>query len=147
VGGLAKTVVVVAAIVAGATFAAAASSTDALHGRYRVTLRQRDLGGAAAVGLLAENDLGTWTLTIAGSRWTLRQSHGIYGDTIDQGTFAVAGERAAFTLTSGYGFRHHQFLGMTRWQAGKRTLRFSSLGPPQVDVIFVLSARPWLRLS
>jgi hypothetical protein len=124
-----------------------APAATSLQGTYRVTLAKRDLGAAGAVGLLADNDVGTWTLTIGHGRWEVRQNGGIYGNTLDKGTFTARGRTLAFTLASGYGYHHRQFLGSARWERRSDGLRFTAVGPPQVDVVYVLSVKPWRRIS
>jgi len=105
---------VVSAAIACATAAGSARATSALKGTYRVALAKQELAGAAAVGLLADNDVGTWRLTIGQGRWLLRQTGGIYGNTLDKGTFTARGRTLAFTFASGYGYHHRQFLGSAR---------------------------------
>ena len=144
--GLARLAVVLG-VVASAVQAGPAPATTSLQGTYRVTLAKGDLAGAAAVGLLADNDLGSWTLTIGHGRWTLRQSGGIYGNTLDKGTFTARGRTLAFILASGYGYHHRQFLGSARWDRSSAGLRFTPVGPPQVDVVYVLSVEAWRQLS
>jgi hypothetical protein len=144
--GSARRAVVLAAI-AYVAVAGSARATNALQGAYRVTLDRQELAGAAAVGLLADNDVGTWTLTIGHGRWTLRQSGGIYGNTLDKGTVVAHGRTLAFTLASGYGYQHRQFLGSARWKTFPGTVRFTAVGPPQVDVLYVLSVKLWRRIS
>jgi hypothetical protein len=133
--------------IASVVQAGSAPATTSLRGSYRVTLAKRDLAGAAAVGVLADNDLGTWTLTIGHGRWALRQTGGLYGNTVDKGTFAARGRTLALTLASGYGYHHRQFLGSARWDKSSAGLRFTPVGPPQVDVVYVLSVKPWRQLS
>jgi hypothetical protein len=145
--GRARLAVVLGVIASAVQAGSAALATTSLQGTYRVTLAKRELAGAAAVGLLADNDLGTWTLTIGNGRWTLRQSGGIYGNTLDKGTFAARGRTLAFTLASGYGYHHRQFLGSARWDKSSAGLRFTPVGPPQVDVVYVLSVKAWRQLS
>ena len=135
--GLARLAVVLG-VVASAVQAGPAPATTSLQGTYRVTLAKGDLAGAAAVGLLADNDLGSWTL---------RQSGGIYGNTLDKGTFTARGRTLAFILASGYGYHHRQFLGSARWDRSSAGLRFTPVGPPQVDVVYVLSVKAWRQLS
>ena len=144
--GPARRAVVLAAIAVVAVVGSARAANP-LSGIYRVTLDKEELAGAAAVGLLADNDIGTWTLTIGHGRWALRQSGGIYGNTLDKGTFTARGRTLAFILASGYGYHHRQFLGSARWDRSSAGLRFTPVGPPQVDVVYVLSVKAWRQLS
>jgi hypothetical protein len=132
-------------IAAGAVLAAPASSRSGIDGTYRVRIGAADLRAASAEGLIAADDVGTWTVTFEGGRWTLRQSHGAYGNSFDRGVVTLAGARAVFTLSSADGFPHHESLGILHWRATAGSLRFTHPGHATGDILFVLAARPWAR--
>src|SRR5204863_283504 len=73
----------VSAIALAAVGGAAAGAP--LDGTYRVTVSAADLIRAGSDANDAKWGVGTWTLTLAGRRWTLRQEHGLYGNAIDRG--------------------------------------------------------------
>jgi hypothetical protein len=135
--------VVVAAL---AALAAPAAPRSGIDGTYRVRLAAADLRSASAEGLTAADDVGTWTVTFGGGRWTLRQAHGAYGNSLDRGTVTLAGARAIFTLSSADGFPHHEYLGILHWRGTTGSLRFTHPGHATNDILFVLAARPWARI-
>jgi hypothetical protein len=137
------TAVVVAAV---AALAAPAALRSGIDGTYRVRVNAADLRAASAEGLFAADDAGTWTVTFGGGRWTLRQSHGAYGNSLDRGTVTLAGPRALFTLSSADGFPHHEYLGILHWRTTPGSLRFTRPGHATSDIFFVLAARPWARV-
>ena len=136
------------AVAALAALAAAALlGTGGPQGAYRATLSMAELRAAGASAREAGWDAGTWTLTLAGSRWTLRQSGGRYGDAVDRGTVAVSGARAAFTLRSADGFPHNEDVGTLTWRTAPDGLRFAAaVRSRNADVIRILSTRAWARI-
>jgi hypothetical protein len=132
--------------------AALAVATSALlagfppSGSYTVTLAARDLTEAGASAREADWTRGTWKLTLAGRRWTLRQTNGVYGNAVDRGVVATDGARAAFTLTSANGFPHTEFVGAVRWRASAAGLRFTpAVRPRNGDIVALLVAHRWRR--
>jgi hypothetical protein len=118
------------------------------QGTYRVTLDARDLVRAGASAREAGWARGTWTLTLAGHNWTLRQTRGVNGNTLDRGTIAVVAAGAAFTLRSADGFAHNEDVGTLRWTITAAGLRFVPVVRSRnQDVIQILSARVWRRVS
>jgi hypothetical protein len=133
-----------AALLLAGTIAAAAGPPA---GGYRVTLARADLLRAGDSAREAGWGAGTWTLTLAPGRWTLRQAQGANGNTVDRGTLAVTGGRAAFTLRSADGYAHNEDVGTLTWRSGARTLRFApAVRARNRDLLAVLSARSWRRL-
>ena len=89
--------------------------------------------------------VGTWTLTLAGRRWTLRQEHGLYGNAIDRGTIDAKG---GFTTALVDGYGHHEFLGVLRGRRTSTGVAFTRVASARnTDLAAVLSARPWRRLA
>ncbi len=134
------------AVAAVAALAAPAAVPTRIDGTFHVRIGATDLRAASAEGLLAADDVGTWTVTFAGGRWTLRQSHGAYGNSFDRGTVTLTGPRAVFTLSSADGFPHHEYLGILRWRATAGSFRFTHPGHATSDILFVLAARNWARV-
>jgi hypothetical protein len=125
--------------------AAVAAATP--QGTYRVTLGARDLVRVGASAREAGWARGTWTLTLAGRRWTLRQTNGVNGNTLDRGTIEVVAAGAAFTLRSADGFVHNEDVGTLRWTVSAAGLRFVPVVRSRnQDVIQILSARVWRRM-
>jgi hypothetical protein len=133
-------------VVVGAIVSSPAQPAGMLKGTYRVTLAARDLRAVGASSEDTAHDVGTWTLILAGGRWTLRQTHGLYGNGFVGGVFAVEGSRAAFTLTSADGYPHGEFVGTLRWRTRAGVLRFATVDRPLTDLLALLIARPWKQL-
>ena len=116
-----------------------------LDGTYRVTVAAADLLRAGSDANDASWGVGTWTLTLSGSSWTLRQTHGLYGNAHDQG---VVDARGAFTTSLVDGYAHHEFLGVLGARATSRGLVFTRISPARnTDIAAILSARPWRRVG
>jgi hypothetical protein len=112
-------------------------------GTFRVTLSQRDLAAAGASAREAGWNTGTWTLTFAGKRWTLRQIGGRYGNAVDSGTVA----RGKFIVRLVNGFVHNEDVGTLTWESTRLRLRFFSADQPRNrDIVQILTARSWARL-
>jgi hypothetical protein len=127
--------------------AAPAGAASGPQGTYRVTLAARDLVRVGASAREAGWDAGTWTLTLAGPRWALRQAGGRYGNALDRGTVARSGPAAAFTLRSADGFVHNEDVGTLTWRSTPAGLRFApAVRSRNRDIIQILSARPWTRV-
>jgi hypothetical protein len=133
-------------VVVGAIVSPPAQSAGMLKGTYRVTLAAHDLRSIGASSEDTAHDVGTWTLVLARGRWTLRQTHGLYGNGFVGGVFAVEGSSAAFTLTSSDGYPHGEFVGTFQWRTSAGALRFATGNRPLTDLIALLTARPWKRL-
>jgi hypothetical protein len=115
------------------------------HGTFAKTLTVADLRAAGASSREAAWDGGRWTLVLAGNRWTLRQSGGVYGNAVDGGR--IDGDR--FTLTSADGYAHNEDVGRLRVSVKPGTLQFVSLppSPRNEDVARILRIRPWTRVK
>ena len=133
-------------VVVGAILSSPAQPAGMLKGTYRVTLAARDLRAIGASSEDTRHDVGTWTLVLAGGRWTLRQAHGLYGNGFVRGVFTVEGQRAEFTLTSSDGYPHSEFVGTLRWRTSPGVLRFATVDRPLTDLLALLTARTWKRL-
>ena len=114
------------------------------YGTFATTLSAADLRAAGASSREATWDAGTWTLVLAGNRWTLRQHGGLYGNAVDAGRRGGAG----FTLTSADGYAHSEYVGRIRVVVGARTLRFLSFDHPRnEDIARILTVHPWKRVK
>jgi hypothetical protein len=83
-------------------------------------------------------------LSLAGDRWTLRQSNGRNGNTVDRGTIGGNGE---FTLRSADGFAHNEDVGTLRWREAGGRLRFDAVVRARNrDIVQILTARSWTRV-
>jgi hypothetical protein len=134
-------------VIVGAILSTPAEPASTLQGTFRVTLAPLELRALGTAGEDVAHDVGTWTLTIAGGRWTLRQVDGLNGDAFDRGLVRVEGSRAAFTLTSADGYPHGEFVAALRWRTTAGRLRFAALDRrPLTDLVALLTARPWKRL-
>jgi hypothetical protein len=144
---LARAAVITLIVLVGAIVSAPAEPASTLQGTFRVALGLRDLRALGASSEDVTHDVGTWTLSIAGGRWTLRQVGGLDGNALDRGVVAVEGSRSAFTLTSVDGYPHGEFVGALRWRASAGQLRFAALDRrPLTDLVALFTARPWTRL-
>jgi hypothetical protein len=131
----------VAAVALAAVGGAGAAAP--LDGTYRVTVSAADLMRAGSDANDSKWGVGTWTLTLAGRRWTLRQEHGLYGNAIDRGVMDAKG---GFTTTLVDGYGHHEFLGVLRGRMTSAGLVFMRVSAARnTDLAAVLSARPWRR--
>jgi hypothetical protein len=116
----------------------------ALQGTFGVTLSAGDLARVGASPREVSWGSGSWTLTVARSRWTLRQSGGAYGNAIDEGTFDV---RGGFVVRRVDGFSHNEDVGTLRWrESGGRLVFTPVVRARNQDILQILSARPWRRL-
>src|SRR5947207_5364606 len=123
------------ALVAAGTAGAAGS----LDGTYRVTVSAADLIRAGSDANDSKWGVGTWTLTLDGSKWTLRQAHGLYGNAIDRGVFDAKG---GFTTALVDGYGHHEFLGVLRARRTAIGLVFTRVSAAlNTDIAAILSAR------
>ena len=120
---------------------AAALAAVAPHGTFSKTLTAAELHAAGASSREAAWDAGTWTLVLAGNRWTLRQSGGVYGNAVDAGR--IDGGR--WILSSADGFAHNEDVGQVRVIVNRPTLQFVSLPPRprNTDIARILTVRPW----
>ena len=135
------------ALVAAVTLAAVggAAAAGPLDGTYRVTVSAADLIRAGSDANDSKWGVGTWTLTLAGRAWTLRQEHGLYGNAIDRGTIDAKG---GFTTALVDGYGHHEFLGVLRGRRTSTGIAFTRVASARnTDLAAVLSARPWRRLG
>jgi hypothetical protein len=116
----------------------------ALQGTFGVTLTAGDLARAGASAREAAWGAGSWTLTVTRSRWTLRQSGGVYGNAVDAGT---VDRRGAFIVRRVDGFSHNEDVGTLRWRESAGGLVFVPVVRARNrDIAQILSARPWRRL-
>ena len=115
------------------------------QGTFTTTLTAAELRAAGASSREAGWGAGTWTLVLAGSRWTLRQHGGIYGNAFDAGR--RDGDR--FTLTSADGFAHNEYVGQLRVVVRSGALQFVSIAPRprNADIAQILTVRPWKRVE
>ena len=135
------------ALVAAVTLAAVggAAAAGPLDGTYRVTVSAADLIRAGSDANDSKWGVGTWTLTLKGRAWTLRQEHGLYGNAIDRGTIDAKG---GFTTALVDGYGHHEFLGVLRGRRTSTGIAFTRVASARnTDLAAVLSARPWRRLG
>jgi hypothetical protein len=131
------------AAVALATVGGAAAAGP-LDGTYRVSVTAADLIRAGSDSNDSKWGVGSWTLTLAGQKWTLRQEHGLYGNAIDRGVMDAKG---GFTTALVDGYGHHEFLGVLRGRLTPAGLVFTRISAARnTDLAAVLSARPWKRL-
>jgi hypothetical protein len=134
-------------VIVGAILSPPAEPASALQGTFRVTVAPVDL---RAIGTSSEDVthvVGTWTLSIVGGGWTLRQVGGLNGNALDRGVVTVERSRAAFTLTSVDGYPHGEFVAALRWRVTAGRLRFTALDRrPLTDLVALFTARPWKRL-
>ena len=116
----------------------------ALSGTFGVTLSTADLGRVGASAREASWGSGSWTLTVKRSRWTLRQSGGLYGNALDEGT--IDG-RGGFIVRRVDGFNHNEDVGRLRWRETGAGLVFVLVARARnQDIVQILSAKPWRRL-
>jgi hypothetical protein len=134
-------------VLAAACAAPGAGAAGGVTGTYRATVTAAALRAAGVRSQEASFDAGTWTLTLRGGRWTMRQQHGTLGNADAVGTFAVDGPRALFTLTRIDGAPHHEFAGSVQWRAAGSTLRFARSGVANIYELYVLVAQPWTRTA
>ena len=133
----------VSAIALAAVGGAAAGAP--LDGTYRLTVSAADLIRAGSDANDAKWGVGTWTLTLAGRKWTLRQERGLYGNAIDRGVMDAKG---GFTTALVDGYGHHEFLGVLRGRRTARGLVFTRVSAAlNTDIAAILSARPWRRVT
>jgi hypothetical protein len=112
-------------------------------GTFRVTLTSHDLAAVGASQREAGWGSGTWTLSLAGKRWTLAQRGGRYGNAVDSGT-VVGGKLVVHSVN---GFVHNEDVGTVSWESTPPRLRFFSGNQPRNrDIVQILTARPWVRL-
>jgi hypothetical protein len=124
---------------------ATAVMAAALHGTFGVTLSPADLVHAGASAREASWGSGSWTLTVAGSRWTLRQSGGRFGNAVDKGTVDGKG---TFTVRLVDGFHHNEDVGTLHWRETAAGLRFVPVVRARnQDLVQILAARPWRRMA
>ena len=115
----------------------------ALHGSFGVTLSAADLARVGASPREASWGTGSWTLTVTGDRWTLRQSGGLYGNAVDRGTIGAGGR---FVVRLVDGFNHNEDLGRLSWHETGAGLVFVPVERARnQDISQILSARPWRR--
>jgi hypothetical protein len=120
-----------------------AAATEPLDGIYHVTVSAADLLRAGSDANDAKWGVGSWTLTLAGSRWTLRQTGGLYGNATVHG---VVDAKGGFTTALVDGYGHHEFLGVLRGRLTSMGLVFARIEAARnTDLAAVLSARPWVR--
>jgi hypothetical protein len=123
--------------------AGGAGAAGPLDGIYRVTVGAANLTRAGSDANDAKWGVGTWTLTLAGRRWTLRQEGGLYGNAIVRG---VRDTKGGFTTALVDGYGHHEFLGVLRGRLTAAGLVFTRVAAARnTDLAAVLSARPWAR--
>ena len=135
------------ALVAAVTLAAVggAAAAGPLDGTYRVTVSAADLIRAGSDANDSKWGVGTWTLTLAGRKWTLRQERGLYGNAIDRGVMDAKG---GFTTALVDGYGHHEFLGVLRGRRTGAGLVFTRVSSAlNTDIAAILSARPWRRVA
>jgi hypothetical protein len=125
--------------------ALAATAGSLPHGTFVKTLTAADLRTAGSARREATWGVGRWTLVLAGNRWILRQSGGVYGDAVDAGR--RDGDR--FTLTSADGFAHNEYVGRLRVMVSGGTLQFFWIAPQprNADIARIFSVRPWKRVK
>jgi hypothetical protein len=125
--------------------AGTAAAAGPLDGTYRVTVTAADLIRAGSDANDAKWGVGTWTLTLTGSRWTLQQAHGLYGNAVDRG---VIDGHGGFTTALVDGYGHHEFLGVLRGRRTAQGLVFTRVSAARnTDIAAILSARPWRRVG
>jgi hypothetical protein len=135
------------ALLVAVSAAAAVAAPGGFEGSYRATLAARALVAVGTPADLAAADTGTWTLTVRGGRWWLRQSGGPYGNASDRGDVAVAGAVAKFETRTVDGYPHHVFVGALRWRLRAGVLRFAIVGRQREDLAGVLAAAGWQPTS
>jgi hypothetical protein len=129
----------------GLAAAGGAAAGAPLDGTYRVTVSAADLIRAGSDANDSKWGVGTWTLTLAGRKWTLRQKHGLYGNALDRGVVDAEG---GFTTALVDGYGHHEFLGVLRGRLTAAGLVFTRVAAARnTDLAAVLSARPWVRAA